>query len=736
MTRRSILAGCAALLLVGSGQAASARNATSAIAADMSPIRKVITLIEEMKAQCEKDAEEDLATYDKFMCWCATNEKEKGKALEDARAHVDELNAFLEEAAAKEGELKTLIATLEKDIAEDQDALATATATREKEFEAFQAAEADMKETKALLREAIVVLEKVQLVQRGKAPVGGAAVAETSRARDVLLQLSHRVQQHHPEFQGLMQKDLFDVFGSLEGFVQRNAGFLPRRAAASFEQEAGRLLPWEKSEEQMGKEAKPNDLKGAAAGAKSYNSRSGGILGMLRQMQDQFAEDLAEAQKADYTAEVGFQKLRAAKLGEIQVATEQKDATEQDLAELVNKVAQSKKDLEATEAAIVADEEFLDNMRKDCEHEKQEYKKRSEIRSQEIVAISETLKILAEDDARDLFSKSLNFLQEGVSAKRMAAQDRAAEKAMLRIAKVARKHRNWALVSLAVRARLDAFTKVKEAMDKMHAELAKQQKEEYEKHEFCKKEIDHTEDSIKVETNTKEDLEEKHTSLVNTIDALNRDIEALKAEEHDMMVSLKQAGENRKQENQVYQTSIADQRATINILNKALARLKQFYSSEFAQVHSSEPGRAVAPKPDTPKDYAKSAGAGGVIQLIMKVIEDAELEEQQLAQDEQSAQADYSEFVQVTTTNIEKDRALVAEKTELVAQTEAAKSETEEKQLSNDESLAKLNDLLKAHHVECDYVLKYFDIRQKARQEEMDAITDAKAVLSGANFGK
>lgn len=37
-------------------------------------------------------------------------------------------------------------------------------------------------------------------------------------------------------------------------------------------------------------------------------------------------------------------------------------------------------------------------------------------------------------------------------------------------------------------------------------------------------------------------------------------------------------------ENALYQTSISDQRATINILNKALARLKQFYAPEFAQV--------------------------------------------------------------------------------------------------------------------------------------------------------
>merc|ERR1719188_2197763 len=121
-------------------------------------------------------------------------------------------------------------------------------------------------------------------------------------------------------------------------------------------------------------------------------------------------------------------------------------------------------------------------------------------------------------------------------------RDRLAERAMQQIARVAREHKNWALVSLAVRVRLDAFTKVKEAMDKMHAELTKQQKEEYAKWELCKKDIDKMEDDIKVNKNTKEDLDEKHLSLVNTIEALNKDIAELKAEEKEMEISLKQAG--------------------------------------------------------------------------------------------------------------------------------------------------------------------------------------------------
>merc|ERR1719199_1619893 len=114
-------------------------------------------------------------------------------------------------------------------------------------------------------------------------------------------------------------------------------------------------------------------------------------------------------------------------------------------------------------------------------------------------------------------------------------------------------------------------------MDKMSVELQKQQAGEYKKWETCQKDIDTTEDSIKVGENTKEDLDNKHTELTNTIATLEANIKMLKKEIADMEISLKQAGEERHDQNELYQTSVMDQRATINILNKALDRLDQFY---------------------------------------------------------------------------------------------------------------------------------------------------------------
>merc|ERR1719217_1180782 len=315
------------------------------------------------------------------------------------------------------------------------------------------------------------------------------------------------------------------------------------------------------------------------------------------------------------------------------------------------------------------------------------------------------------------------------------AQNKARTLAVKRILQVARKTKNGQLATLAVSAQLDAFTKVKEAMDKMLAELKKQQQEEYDKNEFCKKEIDANEDLTKVKTHEKEDLEDKKGQLENTIAALTAEIEKLKEEIAEMKVSLKRAGEDRKAENGEFQAAVSDQRAVVNILNKALERLKMFYEKKgLVQIgaHNHQEDEDVQAPPPKPKAYEKSAGAGGVMQVIAMIIEDAEKEELELVHDEQKAQEAYASFVTETNSCIAANEEGIAQKSEMLATAEADLSETNAALIANGEELAKLKDYNIALHGDCDFIMENFEIRQTARKQELDAIVEAKAILSGA----
>merc|ERR1719487_143208 len=218
----------------------------------------------------------------------------------------------------------------------------------------------------------------------------------------------------------------------------------------------------------------------------------------------------------------------------------------------------------------------------------------------------------------------------------VAMQERAKNKAAQRILMTFKKSKNWQLASLAVKVKLDAFTKVKAAMDKMVAELKAQQQEEYEKHEACKKDIDVTEDKIKEENIVKRDLNTKHQDLENQIKVLIKDIEDLEVEVSESEVSLKKAGEDRKAENQVFQTTIADQRAMMTILNMALTRLREFYDPAALTTTLAPPALLNVPnpppKPSGPESvgYKKSGSSGGVMQMIMMIIEDAQRAEDEM----------------------------------------------------------------------------------------------------------
>jgi len=226
-------------------------------------------------------------------------------------------------------------------------------------------------------------------------------------------------------------------------------------------------------------------------------------------------------------------------------ATLQKQET--DLAGKTKKLSESEVLLDDTVKTLAADEEFMKELVKNCEEADQEYADRVKVRSEEIKALGETIGILTGDEARDLFDKTISFVQIA-SVSSSTLREQLATRAMQKIVHVARKHKNWQLASLAVRVKLDAFTKVKEMMDKMTAELRAQQKAETEKRDTCNKELDETEDKIKEATNVKEDLDQKHTDLVNTLERLANQIKELKAEVADMEVQLKEAGEQQGRE--------------------------------------------------------------------------------------------------------------------------------------------------------------------------------------------
>merc|ERR1719375_2322668 len=125
--------------------------------------------------------------------------------------------------------------------------------------------------------------------------------------------------------------------------------------------------------------------------------------------------NLVESQKTEATAKDDFASMKSSKSDEIASATELIDSKTVELASTDEKLAASKTDLEETEETLAADTEFLANLKKKCTNAESEYGQRMAVRNSEIQAISDTLGILTDDEAKDLM---LKFTQVRMTVRR------------------------------------------------------------------------------------------------------------------------------------------------------------------------------------------------------------------------------------------------------------------------------------------------------------------------------
>merc|ERR1719311_117463 len=240
------------------------------------------------------------------------------------------------------------------------------------------------------------------------------------------------------------------------------------------------------------------------------------------------------------------------------------------------------------------------NLKETCQMTDQEYAERTKTRTEEIKAVSEALAILTSDDAHDTFSSTFNFLQEGESIE-SSKREYAAK--VLRDA--AKKYSNPRLNMLASRARLDAFTKVKAAIDEMIAALLKEKADEIKHKDFCTEGLNTNERETELKQRDIDKLDATLGELTAKLDTLTKELATLESEIKEMQTQLKRAGEDREMENSDFQKTVADQRATKELLTKALDVLKKVFAKKFIQI-SAKQEPAGPPPPPGFEEYKQS----------------------------------------------------------------------------------------------------------------------------------
>jgi len=633
------------------------------------PVSKVINLLKDMQKTLEEEAKADQEVYDAMACWCETNEKEKTKAIADATKRIEDLNIQIEELTAASARLNTEIKMLEKETGNHQDAVGKANEMRMKDQGEFNEEEKDLLQSISSLKAAIIVLSKHH--------AAGAAFLQMSQSQ--MMQISVALQH-------VIHKNALDDV----------------------------ILPSDKK--------KVLAFIQQAPSAGSYAPASGQILGILKQMKETFESNLAQLQKEEEQGSSDYENLKASKENEITASLDQIETKTQELATTDEKNANAKQDLEDTEATKAADEKFLASLKEQCAAMDAEWEARSKTRAEEMEAVAKALEILSGDEAHDLFTKNFNFAQ-----KQGSTNSKRRERASQLLAAVAHKTKNPRLVTLALQIRLDAFTKVKKAIDDMLTDLMKQQADEVKLKDYCVEALNVNQRNTEDKERTRKDLEATIDDLTMTIDELKSSIETLKAEIKEMKFQMKRAGEDREKENVEFQETVADQRATQKLLNQALEVLKGFYDKKAALAQQPAP-------PPGFKAYKKNESSGGVMGMIQQIINDAKNVENEAITSEADAQKNYETFVKDSNASIDDKTKDMINKSEEQAKAEEELVKTKETHEKTMLDLEGLSEEAADLHGECDFTLKNFEIRQSSRMQEMEALKQVKAILSGAKF--
>merc|ERR1719331_1819641 len=207
----------------------------------------------------------------------------------------------------------------------------------------------------------------------------------------------------------------------------------------------------------MDREMITSFLTQGQASASGYAPASGQIVGILKQMTDTMEKDLADATAEEEAALKDFKGLVAAKTKEINALTKEVETKTAAIGELGVSLVTQKEDLDDSSKGLMEDEQFLKDLEKDCDTKDEEWAVRQKIRAEEVLALADTIKILNDDDALELFKKTLP------------------SSSLLQVAETSKAVKARALSVLALKGKKVSFDKVLTMIDDMVTLLKKEQ---------------------------------------------------------------------------------------------------------------------------------------------------------------------------------------------------------------------------------------------------------------------
>merc|ERR1712159_551294 len=558
---------------------------TVAEASAVTPVQKVIQLLNGMVEKGKKEKHEEQVQFAAYKQFCDDTTVEKQRAIKEANEMIEILEADIQKYEADAAQLAEEIAKHDEDISTWEGDFKAASKVREIEHTDYVATHKDYTESIDALDEGIATLKK--------------------QAHDV------------------------------------------KQAAASLMQiSASNIIPAESKkviDAFLAQDPDDENLAVAAPEANAYEFQAQGIVDMLTKLAGKFEDERTDLEKEETNARHAFEMLSQDLKAQIGQATTARTEKSEAKAKALQAAADAKGDLQDTTTTRDDDSKYLADLTATCEQKSSDFAARQQLRAEEIAAVEKAIEILSSGAVSGASEKHLpQLIQKSSSLAQLRSV--ATNPNQLRVASYLKEQasriNSRVLSALAMRVADDPFKKVKKMIKDLIVKLMEEANEEAEHKGWCDTELSTNEQTRKEKTEAVETLHAEIDELEASIAKLTEDLSELSKAIAELTSAMAKATEIRQEEKAKNTETISDSQEAQTAVAQALTVLKEFYAK-------AAEATAFVQQPeifDSPYKGMNAEG-GGVVGMIEVIQSDFARLESETSAAEAEAQKQYDEFM-------------------------------------------------------------------------------------------
>jgi chromosome segregation ATPase len=653
-------------------------RATDAADSEVTPVQKVIQMMQAMLAKGEKEKHEEEVQFAAYKQFCDDTASEKQKAIADANEQIEVLKADIFAFTSDAEKLGKEIAGHDEDIAVWEGDVSAAKKVREIEKADYDAMHKDYSESIDALGRAIDVLKKKS---------GDKAQAE-------LVQVA-----------------------SLKNF-----NLIPpeaKRAINAFIQQG--------SEETVAL---------SAPEANAYEFQSQGIIDMLQKLLDKFTGELTTLEKEESNSVHEFEMLQQDLKNAIAHSTEAREIASATKAKKLQAKADAEGSLQDTTTTLADDTKYLEDLVATCEQKASDFESRQKLRAEEIVAINKAIDIISSGAVKNA-EKHLPSLVQTTALVQLRADGQSPVRK--RVAAYLREKgselNSRILTALAVRVDSDPFKKIKKIIKDLITKLLEEANEEAEHKGWCDVELGTNKQTRDEKTEAVVMLTAEIDELTASMSKLTEEITELTAAVGELDAAVAKATNIRSAEKEKNTQSLADSAEAQAAVAKALTVLREFYAKAAQATALVQEQQEPPPTFDEPYKGQGDAG-GGVIGMLEVIQSDFARVEAETKAAEEIAQKEYDQFMTDSEVDKTQKTSDIDHKTKLKQDQSKSLEEKQSDLEGTQKELDAALDYYEKLKPSCVDSGESFEDRVKRRKEEIQSLQDALQILNGEDIAR